>query len=40
MIVARTLCRKMNTTRVTRMIASTNVLTIPSIDALTAGVVS
>ena len=40
MIVARTLCRKMNTTRVTRMIASTKVWTISSIDALTAGVVS
>ena len=40
MIVARTFCRKMNTTMVTRMIASTKVCTIDSIDASTAGVVS
>ena len=40
MIVARRFCRKMKTTSVTRMIASTNVCTILSIDALTAGVVS
>ena len=40
MMVARRFCRKMNTTRVTRMIASTNVWTIDSIEASTAGVVS
>ncbi len=40
MIVARRLCRKMNTTRVTRMRASTNVFSISWIDASTAGVVS
>ena len=40
MIVARRFCRKMKTTSVTRMIASTNVWTIPSIEASTAGVVS
>ena len=40
MMVARRFCRKMNTTRVTRMIASTKVWTIDSIEASTAGVVS
>ena len=40
MIVARKFCRKIKTTMVTRMIASTNVWTIPSIEASTAGVVS
>ena len=38
--VARKFCRKMNTTIVTRMIASTKVCRIDSIDASTAGVVS
>ena len=40
MIVARRFCRKMNTTRVTRITASTNVWTMDSIEASTAGVVS
>ena len=40
MIVARMFCRKMKTTSVTRISASMNVCTIPSIDASTAGVVS
>ena len=40
MIVARMFCRKMKTTSVTRISASTKVFTIPSIDACTAGVVS
>ena len=40
MIVARRFCRKMKTTSVTRMTASTNVWTIDSIEASTAGVVS
>ncbi len=40
MIVARTFCRKMNTTSVTRISASTKVFTISWIEALTAGVVS
>ena len=40
MIVARMFCRKMKTTSVTRISASMNVCTIPSIDAFTAGVVS
>ena len=40
MNVARMFCRKMNTTRVTRMSASTNVLTISWIEACTEGVVS
>ena len=40
MIVARRFCRKMKTTRVTRMTASTKVWTIDSIEASTAGVVS
>ena len=40
MSVARKFCRKMKTTRVTRMTASTKVCTIDSIDASTAGVVS
>ena len=40
MIVARTFCRKMNTTSVTRISASTKVWTIDSIEASTAGVVS
>ena len=38
--VARRLCRKMNTTSVTRMTASKKVWMISSIDASTAGVVS
>ena len=40
MIVARMFCRKMKTTSVTRMSASTNVFRISWIDAWTAGVVS
>ncbi len=40
MIVARMFCRKMKTTSVTRISASTKVCTMPSIDASTAGVVS
>ena len=40
MMVARTFWRKMNTTMVTRISASTNVLTISWIEASTAGVVS
>ncbi len=40
MIVARRFCRKMKTTSVTRITASTNVWTIDSIEASTAGVVS
>ncbi len=40
MIVARTFCRKMYTTSVTRIRASTNVFTISWIEASTAGVVS
>ena len=40
MSVARKFCRKMKTTSVTRMTASTKVCTIDSIDASTAGVVS
>ena len=40
MIVARRFWRKMNTTSVTRMSASTKVLTISWIEASTAGVVS
>jgi hypothetical protein len=40
MMVARTDWRKMNTTRVTRMRASTKVFTISWMDASTAGVVS
>jgi hypothetical protein len=40
MIVARTFWRKMNTTSVTRISASTKVWTIDSIEASTAGVVS
>jgi len=40
MIVIRTFWRKMKTTSVTRMSASTNVFTISWIDASTAGVVS
>ena len=40
MIVARMFCRKMKTTSVTRMSASTNVFMISWIDACTAGVVS
>ena len=40
MMVARTDCRKMKTTSVTRMSASTKVFTISWIDASTAGVVS
>ncbi len=40
MSVARKFCRKMKTTRVTRMIASTKVLTISWIEACTEGVVS
>ena len=40
MIVARMFCRKMKTTSVTRMSASTNVFMISWIDASTAGVVS
>jgi hypothetical protein len=39
-IVARRFCKKMKTTRVTRMIASMKVWTMPSMEALTAGVVS
>ena len=40
MIVARMFCRKMKTTSVTRISASTNVFRISWIDACTAGVVS
>ena len=40
MMVARRFCRKIKTTSVTRMIASINVWTIPSMEAFTAGVVS
>ena len=40
MIVARMFCRKMKTTSVTRMSASTNVFMISWIEACTAGVVS
>ena len=40
MIVARKLCRKTNTTRLTRMKASTSVCRIASMLASTAGVVS
>ena len=40
MIVARTFCKKMNTTSVTRIRASMNVLTISWIEASTDGVVS
>ena len=40
MIVARMFCRKMKTTSVTSMSASTNVFMISWIDAWTAGVVS
>ncbi len=40
MIVARRFWRKMKTTSVTRMMASTKVCTMDSIDASTAGVVS
>src|SRR5262245_267648 len=40
MNVARKFCRKMKTTRVTRMTASTNVLTISWSEASTEGVVS
>ena len=40
MMVARRFCRKMKTTRVTRMKASMKVWTIDSIEASTAGVVS
>ena len=40
MIVARMFCRKMKTTSVTRISASTNVFRISWIDAWTAGVVS
>ena len=38
--VARKFCRKMKTTSVTRITASTKVCTIDSIEASTAGVVS
>ncbi len=38
--IARQLCRKMNTTRITRMAASTKVLTTSSIDAVMNLVVS
>ena len=40
MMVARIFCRKMNTTSVTRINASTNVFRISWIEASTAGVVS
>ena len=40
MIVARKFCRKMKTTSVTRISASTNVFRISWIEASTAGVVS
>ena len=40
MIVARIFCRKMKTTSVTRISASTKVFTISWIEASTAGVVS
>jgi hypothetical protein len=40
MMVARRFCRKMKTTSVTRITASTNVWTMDSIEASTAGVVS
>jgi hypothetical protein len=40
MIVARIFCRKMNTTIVTRISASTKVFTISWMEACTAGVVS
>ena len=40
MMVARMFCRKMKTTKVTRISASTNVFRISWIEASTAGVVS
>ncbi len=40
MIVARQFCRKMSTTRATRIIASRSVLSTSTIDSLMNGVVS